>query len=300
MDDGSEDATLHKLNAIAAADDRVTILSLSRNFGHQAALTAGIDHACGDAVVLMDSDLQHPPELIPEMVSLWQQGNDIVSAIRERTLGASAFKNATMRLFYAIFNASSETRIVPGAADFCLLSARVCEVLRSMPERHRFLRGMVSWVGFRRAFVRYTAPERDAGISKFTFGRMLRLATDAVFSFSATPLRLATRMGVVIVLLAAAYLLYILFRYFAYRDTVVGWGSLVSVILILGGVQLLFIGLIGEYLARVFEEVKGRPLYLLKQGPAAQNLHRFSSRGEHDIERVHRECDPVKRRRDGD
>jgi glycosyltransferase involved in cell wall biosynthesis len=273
VDDGSEDGTLEKINAIAAQDNRVTVLSLSRNFGHQAALTAGLDYASGDAVILMDSDLQHPPGLIPEMVRMWLEGNDIVSAVRERTLDASVFKNLTMRLFYGVFNALSDTKIVPGAADFCLLSQRVCDSLRRMPERHRFLRGMVSWVGFRRAFVSYTAAQRPAGTSKFTPTRMAGLALDAVFSFSAAPIRLATRTGGVIVCIAGLYQIYVLFRYFFFRDTVVGWGSLVSLILILGGVQLLFIGVIGEYLARVFEEVKGRPLYVLKQAPGRPTHH---------------------------
>jgi len=268
VDDGSDDATLEVLNGIAAADPRVEVYSLSRNFGHQVALTAGCDVARGDLLVLMDSDLQHPPALIPALVARWRAGADVVSAVRLRTAGASWFKRATADLFYGLLNSISDTRIVPGAADFVLLSRRAHEALLRMPERHRFLRGMVSWIGFRREFVEYEAPRRSAGESNYTLRRMVRLASDALFSFSTAPVRLATRMGLAVVACGMLYLLYVLWAIVARPEEIVpGWTSLVIVVLILSGVQILFVGLIGEYIARIFEEAKARPLYFFKQRP---------------------------------
>src|SRR5688572_21455610 len=199
VDDGSSDATLERLNDIAAEDPSVDVYALSRNFGHQIALTAGLDAARGDAVVMMDSDLQHPPELIPRMVELWREGNDVVSALRRRTADETFFKGLSSRGFYTLINLLSNTPIEPGAADFCLLSRRAHKGLRSLPERHRFLRGMVSWIGFRRALVPYDAASRHAGKSKYTLRRMLALASNAVVSFSAAPLQAASRIGLAVV-----------------------------------------------------------------------------------------------------
>ena len=205
VDDGSTDATLSIINRIARADPRVRVCSFSRNFGHQIALTAGLDCAVGDCVIMMDSDLQHPPTIIPELVEKWRAGYDIVSAVRLDTKGASLFKKLSSRGFYYLMNRLSDVHIPSGAADFCLLSRRVCEVLKSMPERHRFLRGMVSWLGFNRAAVLYDANERAAGSSKYTLTKMLSMALDAALSFSTTPIRLATRVGFVISLHVEAH-----------------------------------------------------------------------------------------------
>jgi dolichol-phosphate mannosyltransferase len=267
VDDGSSDATLDRLNALAKNDSRVRVCSLSRNFGHQVALTAGLDFARGDAVIMMDTDLQHPPELIPEMIEKWRAGFDIVSAVRRHTRGASWFKNLTSKGFYVVVNKLSPTEIPAGVADFTLLSARVYRELRDMRERHRFVRGMISWMGFKRDFVYYEARDRAAGTSKYTFPKMASMALDAVLSFSSTPLRVATTIGIVITLLGFVYLMWIALRAILVGDLVVGWASLIAVSLILGGCQLLFIGLIGQYLARVFDEVKARPIYLLRQIP---------------------------------
>ena len=270
IDDGSTDATLSILNGLAARDASVKVYSFSRNFGHQIALTAGIDVSTSDALVMLDSDLQHPPALIPEMIRLWETGVDVVSARRTTTDGASRFKVFTSRMFYRIINILSDITIPDGAADFCLLSNRAQSALRAMPERHRFVRGMVAWIGFPRAFVSYRAPMRSGGDTKYTPFRMLALAREAVFSFSATPVRLATRGGAAVASCGAVYLLYVLIRYFTEHDLERGWGSLIATILILGGLQLAFIGLIGEYLVRLFEEAKGRPLYLFKQQPPGE------------------------------
>jgi dolichol-phosphate mannosyltransferase len=264
VDDGSTDRTLERLNDIADRDEAVSVLSLSRNFGHQMALTAGLDHAQGDAVVVMDSDLQHPPALIRSMVEFWREGNDIVSAVRQQSAGASWFKRSTASLFYWLAGRLSDTPIVPGACDFCLLSRVAHEALLTMRERHRFLRGMVAWLGFRRAFVPFDAPARTAGRSKYTLSKMIRLALDGMFSFSAVPMAIASRVGSIVLLAAACYLAYVLGRYCLVGDLISGWSSLICTVLILNGMQLIFIGLIGEYLARTFDEAKGRPLYLLK------------------------------------
>jgi dolichol-phosphate mannosyltransferase len=267
IDDGSTDATLAKLNAIAAADARVAVYSLSRNFGHQVALSAGLDVADGDAVVMMDGDLQHPPALIPALVREWQTGHDVVSAVRASTEDAPWLKRLTARGFYWVINRLSEVEIVAGAADFCLLSRRAHRALLSMPERHRFLRGMVSWIGFPRAFVPFDAPSRRGGASKYTLLKMLGFAFDALLSFSAYPMRVASRIGAAFVVPGGLYLIYILARFIYVGDLVPGWGSTISVLLVLGGLHLLFMGLIGEYLARIFEQTKQRPLYIFKQQP---------------------------------
>jgi polyisoprenyl-phosphate glycosyltransferase len=267
VDDGSTDGTLTRLNAIADRDERVRVYSLSRNFGHQVALSAGLDAADGDVVVLMDSDLQHPPQLVPELLRKWQDGYQVVSAVRQHTEGASWLKRATSDGFYTLFNWLSDVHLTPGVADFTLLSRDAYEALRQMPERHRFLRGMISWMGFRRAFVPYTAAVRHAGQSKYTFRRMMALASDALCSFTARPIRLATKLGLLTALLGGIYLIYILFHALVLQDTIQGWSSTACLIIILGGMQLFFIGLIGEYLARVFDEVKARPKYILKQRP---------------------------------
>jgi dolichol-phosphate mannosyltransferase len=267
VDDGSTDRTLATLNALADADRRVLVYSLSRNFGHQVALTAGLDAADCDAVICMDCDLQHPPKWIGEMVRLWREGNDVVSTVRKTTSDASWLKRSTSAGFYWLINRLSETPIVPGAADFFLLSRRAQQALNRMPERHRFLRGMVSWIGFRRVQLPFDAPARAAGQSKYTLWKMVRLGMDAVFSFSAAPMKVVGRAGLAIVGMSVLYLLYVLGRMVIVGDLVAGWASLIAVVSVLGGLQLLAIGVSGEYLARLYEEAKSRPLYFLKQSP---------------------------------
>lgn len=267
VDDGSCDDTLTQLNRFAERDENVRVCSLSRNFGHQIALTAGLDFAEGDAVVMMDSDLQHPPSLIPEMVEQWRAGYDVVSALRQRTEKEPLLKKLTSVGFYKLLNYLSKTKLEYGVADFCLLSRPVYGALRQMPERHRFLRGLVAWVGFKRTFVSYQAPARIAGSSKYTSRKMIALALDAIFSFSAEPLKLAWRLGLLIVALGFGYLAWTLVQGYLRNALVPGYASLIAVVMILGGAQLAFLGLIGQYLARIFEQVKQRPAYLLKQKP---------------------------------
>ena len=267
VDDGSTDGTLAVLHELAEAERRLLVYALARNFGHQIALTAGLEHAEADAVVLMDADLQHPPALIPELIAAWRADHDVVSAVRKDTPDAGLLKRWSSGAFYRIFNLLSDVRLVPGVADFTLLSRRARGALLDMPERHRVLRAMISWTGMPRALVSYTAAPRAAGTSSYTPRRMIRMALDAVLSFSTRPMRLATKMGLGVSLAGLVYLAYVVCRAVIARDTEPGWPSLLSAVLILGGLQLAFIGLVGEYVARVYEEVKGRPLFVLKEEP---------------------------------
>ncbi len=265
VDDGSQDDSVALLRAAHQRDPRVEVFPLSRNFGHQIALSAGLDLATGDAVIMLDSDLQHPPSLIPKMIALWRQGHEIVSAVRDQTAGASLAKRLTSRAFYALMRRFTDREIVAGAADFCLLARPAYRALRRMPERHRFLRGMIAWIGFRRAYIHYRAAPRRHGNSKYTPFKMLGLALDGLFSFTVWPLRLIGQVGLLTSLLGLGYLGYVLFQFVFRGDTVRGWPSLISTVLILGGLQLVALGAVGEYLARVYEESKGRPLYLFRE-----------------------------------
>lgn len=265
VDDGSSDATPILLKQLAESDPAVRVVILSRNFGHQIALTAGVDQASGDALIMMDSDLQHPVELISQMVEAWQQGYEIVSAVRKDTQDAGLFKSFTSKLFYRVFNALSSTELPMGAADFCLLSKNAYTQLREMKEYHRFLRGMICWLGFNKTMILYTASSRFAGVSKYSLTKMVRLAIDAIFSFSSKPLTLAIRIGLFLTLSGFCYLFYILYGYFFRHNLIAGWASLICTMLILNGFQLIFIGLIGGYIAKIFEEVKNRPIYVIKE-----------------------------------
>lgn len=265
VNDGSTDRTALVLKSLPSSRWDLKVVSLARNFGHQLALSAGMDYAgdC-DAVVLMDSDLQHPPDLLPQLINLWEQGFSVVQTVRKHTKHSSFLKEFTSDLFYKVFNALSDTRITPGAADFCLLDKTVLAALRTMRERHRFLRGLVAWSGFRRAYLEYIAPERKAGTSKYTPSKMIRLALDAVFSFSAKPAKMATWVGLALVVFGWLYLLYALVGTIARLPFVHGWASLLCTSLILNGMTLCILGIHGQYLARIFEEIKGRPLYTVE------------------------------------
>lgn len=277
VDDGSDDGTLQKLNTLAERDSRVAVHALSRNFGHQTALFAGIEQADADVVITMDSDLQHPPSLIPKMLKRWEDGNDVVSMVREATEGASWFKRTTSQLFYKLLNSISDTKVVPGAADFMLISRQARDALVSLPDRHLFIRGMISWIGFQRTLVYYKAPERAAGQSKYSLKRMVALSLNGIFSFSTKPITLAIRVGGGVVFLSAVYFAYIAGRYLLFGDLVKGWASIATLVLLMGGLQLCFIGLIGQYLGRVFEQVKARPRYYLKE-PGRRRVSRLSEK----------------------
>ena len=262
VDDGSTDQTYELLEKLHAADGRVKVLSLSRNFGHQAAILAGLDAATGQAVIMMDGDLQHPPEQLPLMLKKWEEGYDIVSMVREKTPDAGFFKNFTASVFYFIINLIGNVKMEKNAADFRLIDIKVAQTLRDMRERSRFLRGLIGWVGFKNISLPYSAGERFAGQRKYTLIKMLLFALDAVVSFSAFPLRLSAFIGFFAIILSLIYFIYIIYAKIA-GFTVPGWTSTLAVIIFFGGVQLLMLGIIGEYIARIFEETKQRPLYLI-------------------------------------
>ncbi len=269
VDDGSDDGTAESLQSMKHADRRVTVLSLSRNFGHQAALTAGLDRSAGDIVITMDGDGQHPPELIPEMIQLVAQGYDIVQGQRAAEAHPSFFKKWTSDTFYKFINTISGTHMVAGAADFRAMSRQAVDALKTMPEYHRFLRGMISWMGYRSVILPYHQPARVAGRSKYSLGKMLRLASDAVFSFSLIPLYIGLSSGLVFFALAFVQLSWVLWLSITKNTeyyVAPGWSSLMGVLLIASGIIMILLGFIGVYVGYIFQEVKRRPVYLLKKG----------------------------------
>ena len=263
VNDGSHDATPQLLRALQTADARVRVLEFSRNFGHQMAITAGLDYAGGSAVVVIDADLQDPPEAIPQLVAEWQRGAQVVFAVRAKRLGESWLKRSTAAAFYRIINRLTELHIPLDSGDFRLLDRQVVLALREVREHHRFMRGLSVWLGFRQASVQYVRHHRFAGVSKYPLRKMLRFAADGITSFSYVPLQLATTLGFIAAGLALlgipAVLLLRLSGYLAFE----GQATTLSSVLLLGGVQLIFLGIIGEYLGRIYNEVKKRPLYIL-------------------------------------
>lgn len=268
VDDGSRDRSWELICSLAAQDSRVRGLRLSRNFGHQMAFAAGLDHARGQVVVIMDADLQDPPELIPELFAKYRQGYEVVYAVRVARHGETAFKKLTAALFYRLLSRITAVDIPQDTGDFRLMGPRAVEAFRRLPERHRFTRGLVAWLGFPQTGVPYERAPRYAGITKYPFRKMLRFALDAITSFSHVPLQLATWLGFVVSAFAFFYILVVLALKLA-GISWPGYTSLMAAILFLGGVQLLMVGLLGEYVGRIYDEVKQRPLYLVaeKVGP---------------------------------
>jgi polyisoprenyl-phosphate glycosyltransferase len=263
VDDGSSDGSPEILDRLSSNDPRVRVVYLSRNFGHQTALTAGLDHAQGDAVVMLDADLQDPPELIPEMLDHWRSGIDVVYAVRHERMGESRFKLSTARWFYKLFDKLAQVDLQHDAGDFRLLDRRALDALLSMRERNRFLRGMTVWVGYTQAAVPYRRDARYAGETKYTLTKMLRFSLDAISSFSHRPLQLATLLGFIISTLAfIAIPVVIVLR--VVGSYLPGFSAITIVVLLLGGIELIAIGIIGEYVGRIYDEVKGRPLYLVR------------------------------------
>jgi dolichol-phosphate mannosyltransferase len=268
VDDGSRDETFSLLRELQLSDQHVRVLRLSRNFGHQMAATAGLAEAGGDAVILIDADLQDPPEVIAEMIELWRAGNEVVYGSRTSRAGESRFKLWTAKVFYRLINRLSDTEIPVDTGDFRLMDRKVVDVLVAMPERGRFLRGMVSWVGFRQTPIFYKREARHAGASKYPFLKMMKFGMDGIFSFSVLPLRLAALTGLAAIWIAiGGIVLAVVARVFGLYDLRFGrgWASLFVAVLFMGGVQLLCLGVIGEYLGRIYTEVKQRPLYAVSE-----------------------------------
>jgi dolichol-phosphate mannosyltransferase len=266
VDDGSTDGTADILSRWQTKVPLLRVVTLSRNFGHQAAITAGVFAARGESVIVMDSDLQDPPGLIPEMIENWQKGADVVYAVRRSRSGETLFKRASASLFYRVLGRLSSTPIPADTGDFRLMSREVVEALRSMPERDRYMRGMVSWVGFRQVPVYFDRAERAKGETKYPLSKMIRLGTAGIVGFSDKPLYLAVTFGFAAMGLAFVGLLYVVLSIiFGWGDLVRGWASVVVAVMFFSAVQLIFLGVIGLYISRVFVEAKQRPLYIVKQ-----------------------------------
>jgi len=263
VNDGSRDSSLSIMDEIAAEDPRYRVINMSRNYGHQVAITAGIDHARGNAVIIMDADLQDPPEVALAMIERWREGYHVVSARRISRAGETVFKLASAALFYRVLRRFSSVDLPPDIGDFRLLDRSVVEALSAMPERDRYFRGMVNWVGFRHAEVPFERQERAAGETKYPLRAMVRLAANGLLGFSDAPLRLALWFGSLISLGALGIGLYIFLSWFFTSDLVEGWTSTVLVLTLLGGIQLLTLGIVGLYVGRIHNEVKQRPLYFI-------------------------------------
>jgi dolichol-phosphate mannosyltransferase len=264
VDDGSKDATPLVLDRLTQQDDRVRALILARNYGFQTALTCGLENADGDAVITMDGDLQHPPALLPELIAHWEAGAEIVQTIRKDTEGASLLKRWTSCFFYKMINAISKIHITEGGSDFRLLDRKVVLAFRRFGERAKFIRGIISSIGYRQVFVEFVAPPRLAGVSKFSLGKMLHFALDGITAHSKLPLRIAFYMGLLLGAGSFALFGHVLFIKFFTAEAVPGWATTSASIFLLGGLQLIGLGIVGEYVGRIFEEVKSRPLYLIR------------------------------------
>ncbi len=265
VNDGSQDATLATLHALRRADPHVAVLNLSRNVGKEIATTAGLDHAGGDAIIVIDADLQDPPEVIPAMVAAWRQGFDTVYAQRRARLGETPLKRVTAALFYRLMRHAGRVELPPNTGDFRLMSRRVVDAVRQLREQHRFMKGVFAWVGFPSCAVPYDRAPRHAGASKWSYWKLWNFALEGITSFTVMPLKIATYLGLIVALLAVVYAGVVVVKTLLFGNPVAGYPSLMTVVLFLGGVQLVTLGVIGEYLGRVFNETKQRPLYLVEE-----------------------------------
>ncbi|BAJ62500.1 glycosyltransferase family 2 protein [Anaerolinea thermophila] len=273
VDDGSSDGSTDLIRQLAEQDERVRPVIFARNFGHQIAVTAGLDYARGDAVVIIDADLQDPPEVIPDLVARWREGYEVVYAVRTEREGESWFKLFTASLFYRIIFRITDVKIPMDTGDFRLLDRKVVNVLKTMRERHRFLRGMAAWVGFRQIGVPYKRAARFAGSTKYPFKKMLRLALTAITGFSYFPLQVATYLGFISAGLALIFIPIVVIERLVGNQAFFGQATTLVSVLFLGGVQLISLGILGEYIGRIYDEVKGRPLYIVREAPENDSSH---------------------------
>lgn len=274
VNDGSTDRTLEIVKGLAGSDASVRYIDLSRNFGHQIAVTAGLDHCKGELVVIIDADLQDPPELIPEMIAKIKEGNDVVYARRVVRKGETFMKKLTAKLFYRLLRTITSVEIPVDTGDFRVITRRVVNILNQMPEREKFLRGQIAWIGFNQTYVEYQRDERLAGRTSYTWRRMLRLALDGITSFSNFPLKVATVSGFVMAFVSFLLMLFALYSRFVWKVYEPGWTSLMLSVLFIGGIQLVAIGIIGEYIGRISNNVKQRPTYLIKDTNTADVFHK--------------------------
>jgi len=264
INDGSKDKTLELLENISYKDKNVKTISFSRNFGHQAAVTAGLKETTGNAVIIMDADMQDPPEIIPDMIELWENGNEVIYGKRKSRKGESKFKLLSAKAFYKILNALSDVDIPQDTGDFRLVDRKVVEKMNSLPEHNKFLRGLWSWLGFKQCAYEYDRKERFAGKTKYPFKKMLKLASDGIISFSSKPIKLVGMLGIISIVISFAILIYALISYFCNLNNLsAGWTSLMCAITFFAGVQLLSLWIISEYIGRIYDETKGRPQYIV-------------------------------------
>ncbi|MFF2158156.1 glycosyltransferase family 2 protein [Paenibacillus chitinolyticus] len=265
INDGSRDRSAEIIKEYAAWDETVKLIDFSRNFGHQIAITAGMDYASGDAVIIIDADLQDPPELILQMIGKWKEGYEVVYAKRVKRSGETFFKKWSASLFYRVLRASTDIHIPVDTGDFRLMDRKVCDEMKKLPENNRFVRGLVSWVGFRQTAIEYERDERLAGETKYPLKRMIKLSLDGITSFSYKPLKLAGYLGALLSGSGFLYLLYVVYLALFTDATLKGWPSVVGIMLIFNGFVLLMLGILGEYIGRIYDETKGRPLYIVRE-----------------------------------
>ncbi|MEJ0017973.1 MAG: glycosyltransferase family 2 protein [Acetobacteraceae bacterium] len=265
VNDGSQDASLYAVEVLRQADSRIAVINLSRNFGKEIATTAGLDHARGDAVIVMDADLQDPPEVIPDLVAAWRAGHDMVYAQRRRREGETWVKKATAAVFYRLMRNLGDVPLPENVGDFRLMSRRVVDAVQQLREQHRFMKGLFAWVGYPTTSVQYDREPRAAGCTKWSFWKLWNLAIEGITGFTVAPLKLATYLGLAVAIFAVLFGAQLILRTLIFGNPVAGYPSLMAVILFLGGTQLVTLGIIGEYLGRVFNETKRRPLYLVER-----------------------------------
>jgi dolichol-phosphate mannosyltransferase len=265
INDGSTDNSLKIMKQLHTHDKRIKIIDFSRNFGHQIAITAGIDFTSGDAVITIDADLQDPPEVIPNLIKKWKEGYEVIYGIREKRKGENFFKKISTLIFYRLINKMTMINMPPDSGDFRLIDKKVVNNLKNIRENNRYVRGLTYWIGFKQIGVPYERDKRFAGKSKYPIKKLFKLAYDAIFSFSNFPLKIATYFGFIVSFLSFLYLIYALIIKLFTNSVIHGWTSLMISILFLGGVQLICLGIIGEYIARINDEVKKRPLYIIKE-----------------------------------
>ena len=274
INDGSQDKCVDIIKGFARWDKAVKLIDFSRNFGHQIAITAGMDYAVGDAVIIIDADLQDPPELILQMIEKWKAGYEVVYAKRVKRKGETWFKKWSASIFYRVLRASTDINIPVDTGDFRLMDRKVCKEMKKITENNRFVRGLVSWVGFRQTAVEYVRDERLAGETKYPLKRMIKLSLDGILSFSYKPLKLAIYSGLLLSGTGFLYLLYVIYLALFTEATMQGWPSMISIMLIFNGFMLLMLGIIGEYVGRIYDETKGRPLYIVREFYSGQNMEK--------------------------
>lgn len=266
IDDGSKDKTLEIIEEIAQTDKKLKVISFSRNFGHQAAVTAGLKETTGDAVIIIDADMQDPPELIKDMINLWEEGNEVIYAVRKKRRGESIFKVLSAKMFYKVLYSLSDVEIPKDTGDFRLVDRKVVDVINSLPEHNKYLRGLFSWVGFKQKPLKYNREERFAGKTKYPFKKMLKLAYDGIISFSNKPLKLIGGIGLLSLLISFIILVYTICSYvFNWNNLVPGWASIMVSISFFAGVQLISIWIMSEYISRIYDESRNRPEYIIKK-----------------------------------